>query len=823
MQGPHLKYWANPPRLAAGTGEFAGRLSLSMVIFAPLSAREGSVRASSDTGIGRPVRRREDFRLLTGKGCYSDDFNFPDQAYAVMVRSPHAHALIRSVNITAAAAAPGVLAVLTGRDLLAERLQPIPHSVGTRHPADITLENKDGSAPFIPPHFPMTADEAHHCGEIVAMVVATTLAAAKDAAEIVAVDYEPLPSVTHSLAAVAPDAPLARSDAASNTSLDAEVGDPAATEAAFAKAAHIVKFETWIPRIAGVPMEPRAALGIYDRTTERYTLYAGIGGAVRPKQELAKIFGVDEDKVRVVMHEVGGNFGTRGSFNPEFALVTWAARRVGRPVKWTCERQEAFLCDYQARDLAVEAELALDREGNFVAMRGSNIVNSGAYPISFGPLAKGVEIMSSIYHMPVVHFRARAAITNTLPTRPYRSSGRPEVMFVMERLIDGAARQCGFDRLALRRHNLVPESAMPYRNPFGMVYDSGAYHQVMERVLALGDWAGFPARRAESRGRGKYRGIGVANYVDTATGTPRERAEVTVQPDGVVEVVVGTVSNGQGHETSFAQLITEWLGVPLDSVRLVTGDTDRVSVGGGSHSGRALRLASIVMLNASREIIAKGLKIASHLLEADANDLEFVDGRFTVKGTDRALGIFEVAAEALRRNDLSNDLRGPLYAASDETVNIASFPYGCHVCEVEVDAETGVVELARYTAVDDVGRAVNPMIVHGQIHGGITHGLGQALSEHCFYDPETGQLLSGSLMDYALPRADTLPFFTTELSEVPTPTHPLGIRPAGEGGTTPALGVVINAIVDALAEFGVTHVEMPATPERVWRAIHRTI
>ena len=777
---------------------------------------------SKNTGIGQPVRRREDFRLLTGKGCYSDDFNFPDQAYGVMVRSPHPHATICSIDTTAAATAPGVLAVLTGRDLLADGLQPIPHSVGTRHPADITLENKDGSPPFIPPHFPMTADEARHCGEIVAMVVATTVAAAKDAAELVAVAYQPLPAVAHALMAVEPGAPRARVDAPSNTSIDAEIGDPAATNAAFANAAHIVKFETWVQRIAGVPMEPRAATGIYDRDTGRYTLYAGIGGAVRPKQDLAKILGVAEDEVRVVMHEVGGNFGTRGSFNPEFALVTWAARRVGRPIKWTCERQEAFLCDYQARDLAVTAELALDSEGKFLAMRGSNIVNSGAYPISYGPLAKGLEIMSSIYHMPAVHFRARAAITNTVPTRPYRSSGRPEVMFVMERLIDRAAKQFGFDRLELRRRNLVSESAMPYRNPFGMVYDSGAYHQVMERVVALGDWSGFPARRAEARKRGKYRGIGVANYVDTATGTPRERAEVTVLPDQVVEVVVGTVSNGQGHETSFAQLIGEWLGVPIDTVRLVTGDTDRVSVGGGSHSGRALRLASIVMLNASRDVIAKGFKIASHVLEASTNDLEFVDGQFMIKGTDRSLGIFEVAAAALRRNNLPDDLRGPLSAESDETVNIASFPYGCHVCEVEVDPETGVVELARYTAVDDVGRAVNPMIVHGQIHGGITQGVGQAMSEHCFYDRETGQLLSGSLMDYAMPRADTLPFFATELSEIPTPTHPLGIRPAGEGGTTPALGVVINAIVDALGEFGVTHIEMPATPERVWRATHRT-
>ena len=778
------------------------------------------LQSATKSGIGQPVRRREDFRLLTGKGCYSDDVNLAGQAYAVMVRSPHAHARIRSIDKTVAEKAPGVLAVLTGRDLFDDGLQAIPHSVGTRHPADVTLANKDGSPPFIPPHFPMVTTEAHHCGEIVAIVVAESLAAAKDGAELVAVDYEALPAVAHSLAAVAPKAPLARTDGRANISVDAELGDKPATDAAFATAAHVVKFTTWIPRIVGVPMEPRAAIGAYEPETGRYTLYAGMGGAVRPKQDLAKTIGVSEDKVRVVMQDVGGNFGTRGGFNPEFALVAGAARRVGRPVKWTCERSEAFVCDYQARDLAVEAELALDRDGNFLAMRGFNTSNVGAYPISYGPLAKGVEIMSSIYHVPAVHFRARAAITNTLPTRPYRSSGRPEVMFVVERLIDLAARQCGFDRLELRRRNLVPESAMPYRNPFGMLYDSGAYHKVMERVIALGDWAGFPARRAEARARGNYRGIGVSNYVDTATGTPRERAEVTVLPDGIVEVVVGTVSNGQGHETSFAQLIGEWLGVPLDSVRLVTGDTDRVAVGGGAHSGRALRLASIVMLNASRDIIAKGTQIAGQMLEAAAADLEFADGRFRVKGTDRSIGIFEAAAAALHRNDLPDELRGPLAAESDETVNLASFPYGCHVCEVEVDPDTGVVEIVHYAAVDDVGRAVNPLIVHGQVHGGITHGLGQALSEYCVYDRDTGQLLSGSLLDYALPRADRVPFFTTELSEVPTPTHPLGIRPAGEGGTTPALGAVVNAIVDALAEFGVTHIEMPATPARGWRAIH---
>ncbi|HEX3860812.1 MAG TPA: xanthine dehydrogenase family protein molybdopterin-binding subunit [Stellaceae bacterium] len=772
----------------------------------------------TSTGIGQPVRRREDLRLLRGQGQYSDDLNLPGQAYAVMVRSPHGHALIRRLDAAAARAAPGVLAVLTTDEVREDGLNPLPH-ISNNHPADIAIQNKDGSPTRRPQNMPIIWPEVCHVGEIVAVIVATSLAVAKDAAELMDIDYEMLPAVTHALTAAAADAPAARQDGA-NIILDGEAGNEAATEMAFAGATHIVKLDTWVQRVAGVPMEPRAAIGVYDPESGQYTLHAGAGGVVSPRRDLAMVLGMPPEKVRMVMHDVGGNFGTRGSFNVEFALVVWAARRVGRPVKWTCERSEAFTCDYQARDLAVSAELALDADGTFMAMRGSNLANQGAYAIAFGSLNKGVEIMSSIYHVPAVHFRARAAITNTVPTRPYRSSGRPEVMFVMERLIDLAARRTGIDRIELRRRNLVPESAMPYTNPFGMIYDSGKYHECMERVLHLADWTGFPARRAAAKGRGKCRGIGVANYVDTATGAPREKAEVTVLPEGVVEIVIGTVSQGQGHETSFAQLITEFLGVPIDTVRLVTGDTDRVSVGGGAHSGRALRLGSVVMLNASNEVIEKGMRIAGQLLEAAVADLEFGGGAFRVKGTDRSIGIFDVARAAATRDDLPEALRGKLRAESDETNNLAAFPYGCHVCEVEIDPETGVIEIARYTAVDDVGRAVNPMIVHGQVHGGIVQGVGQALGEQVVYEPGSGQILSGSFLDYAMPRAIMFPLFDTELSEVPTPTHPLGIRPGGEGGTTPALGVAVNAIVDALSEFGVTHIEMPATPERVWRAIH---
>jgi carbon-monoxide dehydrogenase large subunit len=773
---------------------------------------------ANGTSIGQPVRRREDLRLVTGRGRYSDDVNLPGQAYAAFVRSPHAHALIDKLDTAAARMAPGVLAVLTSDEMRQDGLNPLPH-ISNSHPADIRITNKDGSPVVRPQHQPIIFPEVCHVGEIVAVVAAESVAAAKDAAELVEIDWEVLPAIARGLAAAEEGAPRARLDSP-NIILDGEIGDEAATTAAFTHAAHIVKFDTWVQRICGVPMEPRAAVGEYDPATGMHTLHAGAGGAVSPRRDLAMVFGIPPEQARMVMHDIGGNFGTRGSFNVEFALVVWAAKRLGRPVKWTCERQEYFVADYQARDLACHAELALDQDGAFLAMRGSNLVNQGAYAIAFGSLNKGVEIMSSIYHVPSVHFRARAALTNTLPTRPYRSSGRPEVMFVMERLIDLAAKQTGIDRIELRRRNLVPESAMPYTNPFGMVYDSGEYHDCMERVLRLGDWQGFPARRAEAKARGKRRGIGVANYVDTATGAPREKAEMVVKPEGIVEVAIGTVSQGQGHETSFAQLITEFLGVPIDSIRLVTGDTARVSVGGGAHSGRALRLGSIVMLNASKAIIEKGLLIASHVLEADVADLEFVAGNFTVKGTDRAIGIFETARAALERNDLPDELRGLLGAESDETVELAAFPYGCHVCEVEIDPETGVLDIVRYSAVDDVGRAVNPMIVHGQVHGGIVQGVGQAIMENAYYDPDSGQLLAGSFMDYAMPRADRMPFFDCELSEVPSPTHPLGIRPGGEGGTTPALGVVINAVVDALSEFGVTHIEMPATSERIWRAIN---
>jgi carbon-monoxide dehydrogenase large subunit len=600
--------------------------------------------------------------------------------------------------------------------------------------------------------------------------------------------------------------------------VDAEAGNAAAVDAAFRQAAHVVRLDTWVHRITGVPMEPRAAVGVWDPASGRYTVHAGAGGLGRTRTGVAGALGVSEGAVRVLARDVGGNFGTRNSCYPEFALVAWAARRVGRPVKWTGERREAFLADYHGRDLAVRAELALDAEGHFLALRAMNTSNVGAHAVSFHPLNKGMALTGTVYRVPAVSIRGRAVVTNTSPTTPYRSAGRPEIMFVTERLIDLAARRHGFDRLELRQKNLVPTGAMPYRNAVGTLYDSGDYPAAFERAVSLADWAGFAARRAEALQRGRYRGIGVASYIELNTGFPRERAHITVRPGGSVDVVLGTLSSGQGHATSFAQLLGEWLGVELAQVRLVTGDTDLTVVGGGAHSARALRLAAVVMAKAADQIVAKGRRIAAWLLEAAAVDIEFSARRFRVQGTDRSVDLFEVAAAALRP-DAPEACRGPLDGLSDETMLVPSFPYGTAVCEVEVDPETGVVEIVRYTSVDDCGRAVNPLILHGQTHGGIAQGVGQALWEACAYDADTGQLLSSTMMEYALPRADMLPSFTTEISEVPSTSHPLGLRGGGEGGTTPALGAVVNAICDALADLGVEHVEMPATPERVWHAI----
>jgi aerobic carbon-monoxide dehydrogenase large subunit len=772
-------------------------------------------------GIGQPVRRKEDLRLLTGRGQYVPDISLPHMAFAAMVRSPHAHALVRAIDASAARALPGVIAIFTGADFDADGRHPIPHNAAVQGAPDVTLRVRPGGTVFTASLATLATKRARYVGEPVAMVVAESPDAAKDGAELVAVDYEALPAVARASDAIAAGAPLVWDECAANMSVDGDVGDKAATDAAFARATHVVKLDTWIQRVTGAPMEPRTAIGAYDPATQRYTIYAGSGGGVvREKQTLAKVLGVPEEQCRALCGDMGGNFGTRNTFFPEYGLLPWAAQRVGRPVKWSGERSECFVSDYQGRDLTVTAELALDADGTFLGLRGTNMSNVGAYTAHFTPLRKGLGIMSGVYRIPAVHFRGCAVLTHTIPTTPYRSAGRPEAIYVIERLVDMAAAQCGFDRVALRRRNLVPVDAFPYTNGVGITYDNGEYERGMDTALALADWTGFARRKEEARARGRLRGIGFANYIEGAGGAPRERAEVTIEPRGRVELVLGTMNSGQGHETSFAQLLTEWLGVPFEAVDFVAHDTDRVSAGGGSHSGRSMRIASLAIGLASDEIIDKGRKIAAHMLEVHPVDIEFTRGVFAVKGTDRRVGIFDVAKAAATRNDLPPELQGKLDGIGDHTVSVGAFPSGTHVCEVEIDPETGFVELKRWTGVDDVGLAVNPLILHGQTHGAAAQGIGQALIEQAYYDPKSGQMLTGSFMDYAMPRADFLPSFDCKLIEVPATSHRYGVRPGGEGGTTPALGAVINAVVDALKEFGVKHIEMPATSERVWHAIH---
>jgi len=768
--------------------------------------------------IGQPIRRAEDERLITGKGRFSDDFLLEGQTYAAMVRSPYPHARIRGIDATRAKAMPGVLGVFTGPDCLADKLQPIPHDPLPKTRDDMKLHAPGGGEVFIGPHMLLPADKARHVGEAVAMVVAETKAQALDAAEAVEVDYQELPFVIHSEDAMKPGAPVVWEEVPDNIPVDTWFGDREATDKAFAAAAHVVKASFHVGRVTGVPIEPRAAVAHYDAATGRYTLYAGSGGAVRQKRELAQVLGIAPDKLRVLSYDVGGNFGTRNRVFVEFGLVLWAAGKVGRPVKYAATRSEAFLSDYQGRDLVTKVELALDKNGRFLAMRATNISNIGARAVSFSPLSKGSGLVPGPYAIPAATLRAMAVYTTTMPTQAYRSSGRPEVTFAIERLIDKAAGELGFDRISLRRKNLIKPKAMPYRNAVGMLYDSGRYEENMDWAMEIANWKGFKQRRREARKRGKLLGLGLANYVESSIGAPNEQARITVQPEGRVDVVIGTQPSGQGHETSFAQVISDLLRVPVEKVRIILGDTDVVKVGGGSHSGRSMRHAATVFSKAAVDLIDKGKKIAAVVLNTDPANVEFDDGRFSARDTNRNFDFLELAKEAAGAS-LPENLKDGLAVVTDNEMHDPVFPNGCAICEVEVDPDTGEVRLTRYASVDDVGRCINPLIVHGQTHGAIAQGVGQAMWEQCYTDPDSGQPLCGSLMDYGMPRSDTLPSFRTEIAEVLSPTNPLGIKAGGEGGTTAAPAVIVSAIVDALSDYGVRHVTMPATPFTIWKAI----
>jgi len=763
--------------------------------------------------IGQPLRRKEDERLLTGRGRFSDDFTVPGQTYAAVVRSPHPHARIVEIDTRRALAMPGVLGILTGQDCAADGLSPIPHNPVPQTRYDMKLTGPGGGPIFIGPQMLLPSDRVRHVGEAVAVVVAETALQAEDAAEEVAVDYRELPWIAQIKGALTPGAAAVWDEVPDNVLVDTFFGDAAATERAFAIADHIVEMEFHVGRVTGVPLEPRAALGHWDIATGRGTLWAGSGGAVRQKTELAEVLGVPPDRVRVVSLDVGGNFGTRNRLYVESGLVLWASRRLGCPVKYTSTRSEVFLTDFQGRDLLTRVALAIRADGKFLGLRADNVSNVGARCASLSPLGKGSALVTGSYDIPAATLRSRAVFTNTMPTNAYRSSGRPEVTYAIERVVDEAARRLDIDRVALRRMNVVDQEAMPYPNAVGARYDSGTYEANMDLAMEIADWDGFMARRRAAEARGKLLGLGLANYVESSIGAPRERSEITITSEGRVKVVIGTGPSGQGHETSFAQVVGAVLAVPVEAIDVVTGDTDIVSLGGGSHSGRSMRHSATLFAKAAPELIANGKRVAARLLDASVDQVTFADGRFSAPPHNRSFDFLELAKEAPRLGE------GELAVTTDNDMHDPVFPNGCAVCEVEVDPETGLAEIARYSVVDDVGRCINPLIVHGQTHGGIAQGVGEAMWEECVVDPASGQPLSGSFMDYGMPRSNSLPFFTTRIVEVLSPTNPFGIKAGGEGGCTPALAVVISAILDALAPLGVRDMTMPATPFKVWTAI----
>jgi aerobic carbon-monoxide dehydrogenase large subunit len=770
-------------------------------------------------GIGQSPSRFEDSRLLRGEGRFLDDRILPHQAHAVFLRSPHAHARIVSVDVTRATALPGVLAVFTGEDVARDGLGTIPMTLLRKRP--------DGRPMFAPPHPGLARDRVRFVGDPIAMVVAESVDLAHDAAELIAVTYSPLPGVTETLAAVAPGAPAVWDECPDNLSNVFEAGNKAATAAALSQAAHVVKRRYVISRVYAHFMETRGAIGEYDPGEDRYTLYADVQYPHRVRNALAShIFKIPESKIRVIAGDIGGGFGTKGWQYVEHRLVLWAAKKLRRPVKWSSARTEAILADEHARDNLTDAELALDANGRMLGLRVNTLANVGAYISSDRNLLAtfaNVHTLTGVYAIPAAHVRVTCVLSNKSSTAPYRGAGRPEAIYVIERLIDDAARELGFDRFALRRTNIIAVSAMPYKNAFGANYDCGEFANNMEAALRLADLGGFPARRQRSRERNKLRGLGIANAIERAASPGLEYGEIRFNPNGTAMVLMGTKSQGQGHETTFRQIVNERLGLDPADIHYIDGDTDRVAFGMGTMGSRSTVIGGTALWIAADKVIAKGRKIAAHLLEAASEDIAFSAGRFSIVGTDRSVTIKEVAQAAFQPGKLPPGLEGGLYETGTFSPLQDTYPNGCHVCEVEIDPETGRVELLAYSVVDDVGTEINPMGLKGQIHGGVAQGVGQALLERVVYDAESGQPETGSLMDYAMPRADTLCRITAESNPVPTSLNPLGAKGAGEAGTVGALPSVINAVIDALTplEVNAADIEMPATSERVWAAIRK--
>jgi len=771
--------------------------------------------------IGRPLPRFEDLRLVRGSGRFTDDVAVPGQACAVFVRAPHAHARIVRIDPSTARAMPGVLAVLTGADYLADGFVGMSHMP---NPADANDVKRPSFEPtperkiLDEPQLPFAADRVRYLGEAVAMVVAESVAAARDAAEAVAVEYEVVAAVSDVVEATAPGAPALWAGAPDNIGLDNAFGDRAAVAAAIARAHLVVEQTIHNQRTTSAFMEPRGAIGSYDPAAGQYQLISGCQGAHRLRHALALCLKVPQDKVHVICPDVGGAFGSRFNIYPEQLAVVWAARRLGRPVKWTGERSEAFLTDYNARDVVTKARLAFDKKGRILALSLELAANIGAHTVSYVPLSNGYRVAPTVYDVPIAWVRLVGVMTNTVPTAPFRGAGRPEATAVMERLLDIAAKRLKIDRVALRRRNLIAPGRFPHRTATGLTYDSGAFAENLARVLSAADWDGFPKRRAEAKKRGRLRGIAIVNYVETPVGMPHERVKVNVSATAV-DLVVGTQSSGQGHETSYRQVMADQLGVTPEEVNFVQGDTAVLASGGGTHSDRSMRLAGSLMVETSRTIVGKARKIASHLLAVAEDDIQFTDGLFTAPRSNRKLSLFDVARAQAEHPNLPDDLRTPLGAEATFTGRIPAYPTGAAVCEVEVDADTGAMAICRYTSIDDGGQAINPLILHGQVHGGVAQGVGQAMLEALVWEPGSGQMLSASFMDYALPRADHFPLFDVELTEDPTPGNALRVKGGGEAGITPSPAALINAVIDALSPFGIEHIDMPATPQRLWQVI----
>jgi carbon-monoxide dehydrogenase large subunit len=764
-------------------------------------------------GIGQPVTRKEDDRFLTGQGRYVADIDLVRQAYAVFLFSPHAHARIRGIDKSAAEQMPGVFAVLTGEDWAADGL-------GTLDP-EAMPEDMGGPPGFRTKRPPLAQGRVRYVGERVAVVIAASEAEARDAAELISVDYEVLPAVIRAEDAVNPGAALLHDGAANNISCTIRMGNAEAIDAAFARAHHITRLSLYNNRLTALTMEPRGCLADYDPGTRRYTLYSSTQNVHGLRHVLAhQILHIPESRLRVVARDVGGGFGMKGAAYPEEAVLVWAARRVRRPVKWIPSRSEALLGDYDGRDQRVSAELALDADGKFLALRWTGSHNAGAYIEGAGaiPILFSLKLAPTVYDVPAVAVTSSLVFTNTAPTHPYRGAGRPEAVYIMERLVDQAAREMRLDPAELRKRNLIRPDAYPYETRTGWIYDTGNYAAAMAKCQALADWDGYAARRAQSQAAGKLRGRSITYYVDN-TGVFNERMELRFDPSGELTIVAGTLSHGQGHETSYAQMVSDWLGVPGDKIHLAQADTDEVAIGRGTYASRSMMIGGSALRAAADEVVERGKRFAAHFMEADAADITFADGRFTIAGTDRSMPILQIAQMSFIPVGLPSELGVGLQGAGGFSSDVPTFPNGCHICEAEIDPETGEAALVRYTVVDDIGTVINPLLASGQIQGGVAQGAGQALSEDVVYDLDSGQLMTGTLLDYAMPRADAVPRVTVDFSPVPSPTNPLGAKGVGEGGTVASTPTVMNALLDALAPLGVSDVAMPATPERIWRAM----